>query len=234
VLTVGTTNESNREAWVRRQLERLPAGWRILDAGAGEQRYRRYCGHLEYVAQDSARYDPSASRVGLQMDKWDYAKLDVVSDIAALPAPDRSFEAVLCAEVLEHVPDPVRVLGEIARVLKPGGVLLLTAPFCSLTHFAPHHFSTGFSRFWYEKHLPDAGLEIEEIVPNGDFFEYLAQEVRRLPEIMERYAARRAGLLDRAGKRLLLRLLQACASADGGSAELLCHGFHVRGRKETR
>src|SRR3546814_15029687 len=51
---------------------------------------------------------------------------DVAADGALLPFPDQSFEAVICSEVLEHVPDPRLVLDEIARVLKPGGCLLLT------------------------------------------------------------------------------------------------------------
>jgi len=228
---VGTTNQSDRDDWIRRQLERLPAGWRLLDAGAGEQPYRKYCGHLGYVAQDFSGYSPSQSLSGLQMEAWDYGKLDIVCDITAIPEPDGSFDAVLCAEVLEHLPDPVAAVLELARLLKPDGVLILTAPFCSLTHFAPYHFSTGFSRFWYETHLPAAAIQIEEIAPNGNYFEYLAQELRRLPDLMGRYASRSAGPRARVATRLLLDALERCAASDSGSAELLCYGFHVRGRK---
>ena len=49
--SVGRDNDAQREAWVQRQLARLPVGWRLLDAGAGEQRYRQDCGHLSYVSQ---------------------------------------------------------------------------------------------------------------------------------------------------------------------------------------
>jgi len=231
VKAVGTTNESDRESWIRRELEQRPAGWRLLDAGAGEQPYRQYCGHLNYVAQDFAQYVPSQTPAGLHVKSWDYAKLDILSDISAIPEPDASFDAVLCAEVLEHVPDPVAVLRELSRLLKRDGMLILTAPFCSLTHLAPYHFATGFSRFWYETHLPAVGVQIEEIAPSGSYFEYLAQELRRLPELMERYAFRTAGLRERIAKRLLLDELAGCAASDAGSAELLCYGFHVRGRK---
>jgi hypothetical protein len=87
------------------------------------------------------------------------------------------------------------------------------------------------NRFWYETHLPALGIEVEEITPNGNYFEYLAQEVRRLPEMMARYASRQPGLRERFGRRLLLQALEGCTVSDRGSAELLCFGFHVRGRK---
>ena len=56
---VGTDNDANREAWLKDQLARIPAGWRLLDAGAGEQRFRKYCGHLAYVAQGRSWRDRS-------------------------------------------------------------------------------------------------------------------------------------------------------------------------------
>jgi SAM-dependent methyltransferase len=45
-----------------------------------------------------------------------------------LPFPDRSFDYAFCIEVLEHVPTPFEALGEIRRVLKPDGVLVLSVP----------------------------------------------------------------------------------------------------------
>ena len=48
--TVGTKNQSNREAWLERTLNQIPTGSRILDAGAGEQKYKRFCPHLDVHA----------------------------------------------------------------------------------------------------------------------------------------------------------------------------------------
>src|SRR4029453_4432624 len=54
---VGLENVRNREQWLECVLAEIPAGSRILDAGAGEQQYKRFCRHLQYVSQDFAQYD---------------------------------------------------------------------------------------------------------------------------------------------------------------------------------
>ncbi|MCC5995431.1 MAG: class I SAM-dependent methyltransferase [Oceanicaulis sp.] len=51
-----------------------------------------------------------------------------VGDAARLPWPDASFDAVICSEVLEHLPDVDAALGEITRILKPGGRFALSVP----------------------------------------------------------------------------------------------------------
>ena len=114
-------NEINRQIWLEQALAALPHGARILDAGAGELKNRQYCGHLDYVSQDFCQYQGAggAPDEGLQTDGWDTSRIDLVSDITAIPAPDASFDAILCSEVLEHVPEPTHALDEFARLLKP-------------------------------------------------------------------------------------------------------------------
>lgn len=228
---VGTHNEANRVRWLEQQLRRLPAGQRILDAGAGEQRYRPFCQHLRDVAQDFAQYTPDPSGSGLQMGKWDYGTLDIISDIIAIPEPDASFDAVLCAEVLEHVPHPLLAIKEFARLLRPGGTLLLTAPFASLTHFAPHFYATGFGSSYYHTHLPAHGFEIVEMQTNGNWFEYLAQEIRRISQVSVRYCAVQPTAADKECMKGVLEFLQQCSGADTGSSELSCFGYHVKAVK---
>jgi ubiquinone/menaquinone biosynthesis C-methylase UbiE len=223
-------NESARMDWVQRKIDAIPAGSRVLDAGAGEQRLRPLCKHLSYVAQDYGGYAPAQNNAGLQMQQWDYGKLDIVSDITSIPEPDGSFDAVICMEVLEHVPDPLAAIRELSRLIKPNGSLILTAPFCSLTHFAPHHHATGFSRFYYETWLPKCGLAIQEITPIGSFFQFLGQELQRLPQVCERYG-KSARLLDRLITRGMLNILAAMEQHDRGSSELLCFGFLVHAVK---
>ena len=151
---VGTRNESTREAWLEQALKQIPAGSRILDAGAGQLKYKKLCSHLDYLSQDFAQYDGKGDGSGLQTGSWDQSKIDIVCDISDIPEPAGSFDAVMCIEVLEHLPNPLLALQEFSRLLRPGGQLVVTAPFCSLTHFAPYHFCTGFNRYFYETHLP--------------------------------------------------------------------------------
>jgi ubiquinone/menaquinone biosynthesis C-methylase UbiE len=174
-------DEENRQAWLAQALGNLSHGARILDAGAGELRNKRYCNNLEYVSQDFCQYSGEVTAgEGLHNSAWDTSRIDLVSDIAAIPAPDASFDAILCSEVLEHVPDPTRALDEFARLLRVGGVAILTAPFASLVHQAPYHFCSGFSKYWYIHHLEQRGFEIVELKANGDWYDCLEQELARL------------------------------------------------------
>lgn len=228
---VGTQNEFTRVAWLEKTLRHLPAGFSILDAGAGEQRFKPLCAHLEYVAQDFARYDGEGDGAGLQMGSWDQTGLDIVSDITSIPRPDGSFDAIMCIEVLEHLPDPIAAIKEFGRLLRSGGELILTAPFCSLTHLAPFHFYTGFSRYFYQTHLLASGFEIVELTANGNFFEFLAQEVRRIPDVASRYCQTTPRRWHYWQLRLVLRMLERFSLKDSGSTELLNFGYHVRAVK---
>jgi ubiquinone/menaquinone biosynthesis C-methylase UbiE len=229
--TVGALNAASRDAWVAYALQRVPPGSRLLDAGAGEQRYRRHCGHLEYVSQDFAQYAPDSNSTGLHDASWDYGELDIVSDITRIPQPDRSFDAVLCTEVFEHIPNPIDAIREFSRLIRRGGQLIITAPFCSLTHQAPFHFATGFNRYFYEEHLAKFGFQIVEMTPNGNYFEYVAQELRRTRDVGRRYAKTRTSLIELPATFFLLRVLARRSRADGGSDELLVFGYHVRAIK---
>ena len=53
----------------------------------------------------------------------------VAADALALPFADGTFDAVVAAEITEHVPDPARFLAELFRVLRPGGRLVVTTPY---------------------------------------------------------------------------------------------------------
>lgn len=229
---VGTSNAMNRDQWIISQLKKLTAGISLLDAGAGEQPYKKYCQHLHYVSQDFAQYNPEAKKEGLQMQHWDYGKLDIISDVTAIPRPDGSFDAVLCTEVIEHIVNPIEAIKEFARLLKPGGQLLLTAPFCSMTHFAPYHFYSGYNRFFYETVLSQQGFDIAEMEENGNYFEYLAQELKRVEAIGIKYATQDQSHEVKQALNVLLDYAQQCSAKDKGSKELLFFGMHIRAIKK--
>ena len=223
VTDIGLHNESPRDLWVKSALLALPREARLLDAGAGEQRYRSHCAHLNYVSQDFCQYNGVGDGNAIQTGSWDTARIDITSDITDVPVEAASFDAILCTEVFEHIPDPIAALREFHRILKPGGQLILTAPFCSVTHMAPYHYYSGFNRYFYEHHLPAAGFQVLEVTPNGDYSEYLAQELRRLISIYPRRPIYLKGLIG-----VLLRFLRNNRHTSTAKSELLCYGFHVK------
>jgi SAM-dependent methyltransferase len=226
-LHVGCSNSVARDQWVEARLSEIAPESRLLDAGSGEQKYRSFCKHLKYVSQDHKAYDGRGDGVGGHVASWTYGETDLICDIASIPEPDASFDAILCTEVLEHVPDPIVVLNELCRLLKPGGKLILTVPFCSFTHFAPYHFSTGLSRYWYLEHLKRFGFSEISCMPNGNFFEYIAQEIRRLPQMTSEYTSIRITRLTLFSSIVILKMLQMLSKNDQGSSQYACFGWHV-------
>ena len=217
--------------WLEETLNKIPNDSRILDAGAGELAQKKYCSHLNYVSQDFAQYDGLGNKKGLQTTKWDNSKLDIISDITKIPEPDKSFDAIMCVEVFEHLPDPISAINEFSRLLKENGFLVLTAPFCCLTHFAPYHFYSGFNRYFYEKYLIEKGFEILEITPNGNFFEFIAQELLRVPFCAEKYSSIKVSFFDKLAINWLLILLSKLSRKDNGSNDFLNFGFHILAKK---
>jgi ubiquinone/menaquinone biosynthesis C-methylase UbiE len=168
-----TFNLSNRDHWVAQQAARVPAGADVLDVGAGSAPYRGLFAHCRYRTQDFAQLRPDQLRHG------SYAAIDLVCDATAIPVEAASFDVVLCTEMLEHVPMPQAVVQELARVLRPGGRLLLTAPLGSGIHQEPHHYFGGFTPFWYQRFLTEAGFEDIVVEANAGFFSYFGQESLR-------------------------------------------------------
>lgn len=228
---IGISNKQNRSKWIETTLKNIKPGSKILDAGAGECQYKIFCNHLEYTSQDIAQYDGLGNGLGVQKGSRDYKEIDIVSDITNIPLNPNSFDVILCSEVLEHVVDPLSALGELTRILKIDGLLILTAPFMSMTHYAPYHYSTGFNKYFYTHHLEKLGYEIMEITPNGNYFEYLAQEVRNMQNVTNQYANKNLSILDKISKLLYLKSLNKFNNLQKGSDELLNFGYHVVAKK---
>ena len=129
---------------------------------------------MDYVSQDICEYDGSGDGVALQTGEWNFSQIDIISDITNIPEPDSSFDIILCTEVFQHIIDPKAAIQEFSRLLKPKGTLILTTPVSSFTHFAPHYYNNGFSRYYLESILPENGFKIEKLNYNGNYFEYMA------------------------------------------------------------
>jgi ubiquinone/menaquinone biosynthesis C-methylase UbiE len=166
-------NLRNRDRWIAEQAAGVPAGSRVLDVGAGSAPYRALFAHCDYKTQDFAQLREDQLRYG------GYAPIDVVSEANALPIPDASFDVVICTEVLEHVPEPIAVVRELGRVVAPGGRLILTAPLGSGIHQEPYHFYGGYTPYWYQKFLQEAGFGSIAVTANAGTLRHVAQETIR-------------------------------------------------------
>lgn len=177
-------NQIARDAWVCDAIADIPADSRLLDAGCGSQRYRSACIHLIYTSQDFGQYTvDERGRLGspdpLVAEPYKYGPIDIVSDIWNIPQPDGSFDAVLCTEVLEHVPYPVETVRELSRLTRPGGKLILTVPSNALRHQDPYFFTSGFSDRWVERILPEHGFVIEELLALEDYYAWMKVQIAR-------------------------------------------------------
>jgi SAM-dependent methyltransferase len=155
--------------FVERVARELPPGARVLDAGAGEGRYRPLFARQEYVAVDLAVGDPD----------WDYGSVSVMADLVRLPFGEGSFDHVVTTQTLEHLPEPGAFLVEAARALRPGGTLWLTAPQSFRLHQAPHDYYR-YTEFGLRYLIERAGLEVVSVEAQGGYFWFLADAVRPL------------------------------------------------------
>ncbi len=220
-------NESVRHTWVAEKLEALAQGKKLLDAGCGEQRYRKHCEHLTYSGQDFGEYTGEGK--GLQEKSWRYGTLDYIGDVWNVKEKDGHFDAILCTEVFEHIPYPNEAVREFSRLLKDGGELILTAPYACLPHFQPYFFYSGFSREWYEFTLKENGLDIIEITANGDYFSFLFLEGVRGIKMIRNPLLKMLYALAMLPK-LLVELLVVKLNRD----ESLVFGYHVHAVKSGR
>lgn len=151
----------NRDNWIWSQAQHIASSSRVLDVGAGSSPYRAAFSHCQYMTQDFGGLEKGQIRDG------GYGKIDYLCDAASIPAPDGYFDAILCTEMLEHVPDPINVVTEIGRLLRSGGILMLTAPLGSGIHQEPYHFYGGYTPYWYYKFLGAAGFSEISVFPNA-------------------------------------------------------------------
>lgn len=123
---------------------------RVLDAGAGTQPYRDLFAHAQY---ESADFEAVAKN---------YAQSTYVCDLRQIPVEDARYDRVVFNQVLEHLPDPLAVLKELRRVLKPGGMLICTCPLFYEEHEQPYDFFR-YTQFGLRHLFGQAGFEVRSL-----------------------------------------------------------------------
>ncbi|MFV0444131.1 MAG: class I SAM-dependent methyltransferase [Planctomycetaceae bacterium] len=148
---------------VCRMLSRhIPAGSRVLCFGDGmgfDSASVRRAGYETVCFELSGPCLKFAQRL------FDSHKIDVTICTDTKPFADESFDAIVCLDVLEHVPDPPAVVSDFGRWLRPGGMLVAHAPFYHVDATRPTHLQSnkqfaGMVRQLYRNsgfHLQDVG-----------------------------------------------------------------------------
>ncbi|MBW7860044.1 MAG: methyltransferase domain-containing protein [Rhodocyclaceae bacterium] len=129
---------------------------RVLDIGCASRWVEDILGaHCEYVGLDSVATGENLYRT----------HPDIFGEASCLPFADRSFDYVLLLDVVEHLYFPREALREAARVLRPGGTLMISIPFLYPVHDAPHDFQR-YTEHGIRRELFEAGFRVLDLRPN--------------------------------------------------------------------
>lgn len=135
----------------------------LVDFGCGNRPYE------ELFRSHVSRY------VGVDVSQNASGTVDhVVPPGERIPLPAASADTVLSTQVLEHVAEPALYLREAARVLRPGGILLLTCPGAFMLHEEPHDYYR-YTRFGLAHLLGGAGFEILRMEEGGGAWRVIGQ-----------------------------------------------------------
>lgn len=166
---VGSRLSADQSAQALAAALRQHARGRLLDLGAGKAPlYHVYRPLVETVTcVDWAR----------SLHGTDY--LDATADLnEGVPFPDGSFDTVLSSSVFEHLRRPAFAFAEAARVLAPGGTLVLHTPFYYWLHEEPHDYYR-YTEYALRDLAERAGLAVHSVEPTGTGALVLADLVAR-------------------------------------------------------
>lgn len=153
------------------------SGLRVLDLGSSVGSYDK---RAEFGGVKSS---VARARQYVSLDIDPRMRPGVVGDGHALPFGDATFDVVVANNVIEHLYDPAVGVGEMRRVLRPGGQLLYTIPFLYPIHEAPHDY-TRFTRYGLARLF--RGFSSVEIHDRGGWFSTQAQLIFLLTRAFDR------------------------------------------------
>lgn len=141
--------------------QHICSGCRVGDVGCGEQPWR---GRIE---------TRGGVYTGIDIEQNSQDTVHLIADITQVPRPDGCFDAILCTEVLEHVPDTMAAFHELARLVRPGGKIILTTPFSYPMHEEPYDF-VRLTPYQVQRCAQSSGLEVAELTLAGNELEVMA------------------------------------------------------------
>lgn len=106
----------------------LDRGARIADVGAGEGFFSKKAGDYLQAEGRAPRQFLAACDLYPELFRYSGVSCDAVSSDGRLPYPDRTFDVVCSLEVIEHLQDQFLFTRELSRILKPGGVAIISTP----------------------------------------------------------------------------------------------------------
>ncbi|MBW4689888.1 MAG: class I SAM-dependent methyltransferase [Komarekiella atlantica HA4396-MV6] len=140
----------------------IKPGMKVADIGCGGQPLRnliKSCGG-NYTSVDVVQNNKNS--------------VDIIADISSIPLPSKSFDVIICTEVLEHCFDPQKALLELSRLLKPSGAIIITTPFNFGLHEVPYDF-IRLTPFYIEYWFPKLGFKEPNVLQlNGNELEVMA------------------------------------------------------------
>jgi SAM-dependent methyltransferase len=170
----------------------------VLDAGAGEAPYAPWFADHRYESADFA-----------QVDKVYAQELTYVCDLTELPVSDARYDLIVMTQVLEHVPEPGRVLAEMHRVLKPSAEIWFSAPLFYEEHEQPYDYFR-YTQFALRRLARAAGLEVLSVEWLEGYFGTLGYQLRmagaQLPGRPSAYGGGGKGLAYAIGAQVARRI----------------------------
>lgn len=147
----------------------LQMNGRILDVGAGQSPWQAW---LPTTAVYQGIDVGHADEFGMEV-----ARSGIIYyDGTTMPIEDGTYDSVLCIEVLEHSESPQLLLSEMARILRPGGRLILTVPWSARLHHLPYDYHR-FTRMRLLKLLEEQGFASILIRERGNDIAVIANKL---------------------------------------------------------
>lgn len=130
------------------------ANGRVIDIGCGNKPHeKKFAGKITHY-------------IGCDIVQSDLQKVDVLCEANNIPLPDNSFDTAFSTQTIEHVEDHQGLVNEAYRLLKPGGVFIVSGPMYWHLHEEPYDFFR-FTKYGFNYILQKAGFEMVEVNPNG-------------------------------------------------------------------